>query len=175
MVQRPQHSTEQEPFRLEVENPGRLLGGGGLGIGALRKLGRRNLERVPKVWGLLGDGPPQASPVLLPAAEPASCPPGSCLSPPPSPLLCITQHLRRRCHNRLWQPRSGNEALEKPGAEPRGVNAPCLGHAQRLRVTQSVAHRVCCCSWACGGGTLLALPLGNVALTEECWTWESKH
>lgn len=72
LAQRPQHSTEQEPFCLEGENPGRLLGGGGLGIGALSKLGRRNLERVPKVWGLLGDGPPRlvlSSPLL-------SLPPG---------------------------------------------------------------------------------------------------
>lgn len=42
---------------------------------------------------------------------------------------------------------------------------------ESLSPRQSVGCGVCCCRLACGGGILLALPLGNVGLKEEHWTW----
>ena len=120
----PSTRSRGSPFSLSVGDPGRLLRGGGSGVEASRKLGRgRGQRKARKVWG------PQAH--LLPptAAEPASCPPGSCPSPPPSPLLCITQHLSRRCHNRLWQQSPG-----KTWGRARRSGCPTLGSA---RVTLS--------------------------------------
>lgn len=61
--------------------------------------------------------------------------------------------------------RAGKEALEKPGAERRGVSGLCSA-SNSLWGTESVAA-----AWLVVGGTLFALPLGNVGLTEEHWAW----
>lgn len=139
-VRRPQHRAQREPFSLNVENPGRLLRGGGSGVEASRKLGRgRGLTKAHKVWGPLGRRPQTR---LLPTAtELASCPPGSCPSPPPSLLLCITQRLSRRCHNRLWQQSAG-----KTWGRAQRSECPTLGSA-RVPLSPAV--------WGSGSPSLL--------------------
>lgn len=99
-----------EPFGLNVENSGRLLGGGSPGIGASSKLGRRKgLGRAHRFGGC---------PLPPTTAEPTSCLPGSCPSPPPSHLCITQQHLRRRCHNRIGQPHLATKPWENLGQSP---------------------------------------------------------
>lgn len=102
-----------EPFGLNVENSGRLLGGGSPGIEASSKLGsRKGLGRAHRFGGC---------PLLPTAAEPTSRP-----LVPVLPHLLLTSH-----HSALGQAlpqqdratTSGNKALGKPGAEPREMSA----------------------------------------------------
>lgn len=109
-----------EPFQLNADNSGRLLRGGRSGIRASRKLGRRNcLGRAHRFGGCWGRGPRLALPIPLQ------------LNLPPWYLFLLTSSFPQH-HSALGQAlpqqalatRSGNKALEQPGAEPRGVSAP---------------------------------------------------
>lgn len=135
-----------EPFQLNVDNSGRLLRGGRSGIGASRKLGRRNgLGRAH------GFGGCWASPPHPTAAEPAPLVPVLTHILLPSASLSTWAGVATTGFgNQVWQQSTGTtwgraQRSECPTLGERGV-ALCSD-------TESLSPRQICGSWS-----LLLLP-----------------